>query len=225
MINSDVIKIMLADDHVVVRKGFVAYLNLFANELNIIGEANNGEELLTMVKVNIPDIVLLDLEMPVKNGFETLAVLIEKYRTVKTIILSSHFTEFLGTELIALGARAYLRKNCEPEELIDTIRKVSEEGYYFNKDISKHLVKHFVKQKEMDDLIKKNLLSERELEVIRLICEGKTYKEAAEILFISKDTVKFHQGRIYKKIHVNTQSDLIKYAIRVGITSAFETNN
>ncbi len=215
------IQIILADDQTMVRIGFVAYINTFSNDMVVCGQSSNGAELLDLLKTVTPDIVLLDLDMPVKNGFETLKEMNVQFPTTKTIILSSHYSETIGAELIALGARAFLRKNCEPEELLSAIRKVHGEGFSFNKDISLRLVKRFMKQKKVDELIRNNLLTEREVEVLQFISEGKTYKEIAEALYISTDTVKFHLGRIYKKIKVDTQAALIKYAIRIGLTSAY----
>jgi DNA-binding NarL/FixJ family response regulator len=211
---------MLADDHNLARQGFRAYLETNETEFHVMGEASNGVELLQLIKQNAPDIVLLDLEMPLMNGIETLGVLSQEYPAVKVIILSSHYNEFLMAELMIAGASGYLPKNCFGDELFETIRKVHEEGYFFNGSVSRQVVSTLISDKKIQYLISENILSKREIEVLQQVCSEKQAKEIAAILNISESTVEFHKRNLYTKTQSDSIVGLVKYAIRKGIASA-----
>jgi DNA-binding NarL/FixJ family response regulator len=211
---------MLADDHNMARQGFRAYLETNESEFHVLGEASNGVELLQLMKQNAPDIILLDLEMPFMNGIETLSVLSDEYPTVKVIILSSHYNEFLMAELMIAGASGYLPKNCFGDELFETIRKVYDEGYFFNGYVSRQVVSSLISDRKIQYLISENILSKREVEVLQQVCSEKQAKEIAAVLNISESTVEFHKRNLYNKTQSDSIVGLVKYAIRTGITSA-----
>lgn len=213
------ISIMLADDHNLARQGFRAYLETNDEEFKVTGEASNGLELLNLIKVEPPDVVLLDLEMPHMNGIETLGVLSQEYPMVKVIILSSHYNEFLMAELMIAGASGYLPKNCFGDELFETIRKVHEEGYFFNGSVSKQVVSTLISERKIQYLISENVLSRREIEVLQQVCNEKQAKEIAALLNISESTVEYHKRNLYTKTQSDSIVGLIKYAIRKGIAS------
>jgi DNA-binding NarL/FixJ family response regulator len=211
---------MLADDHNLARQGFRAYLETGESEFRVLGEASNGVELLQLIKQSTPDIVLLDLEMPFMNGIETLGVLSEEYPSVKVIILSSHYNEFLMAELMIAGASGYLPKNCFGDELFETIRKVYDEGYFFNGSVSRQVVSTLISDRKIQYLISENILSKREIEVLQQVCSEKQAKEIAAILNISESTVEFHKRNLYTKTQSDSIVGLVKYAIRKGIATA-----
>ena len=210
---------MLADDHNMARQGFRAYLET-DERFKITGEAANGLELIERLKINAPDIVLLDLEMPIMSGLETLAVLKEEYPLVKTIILSSHYNEFLIAELMIAGANGYLPKNCFGDDLFETVIKVAEEGYYFSQSVSKQVITTLISDKKLQHLISEQILTKREVEVLQQICNEKQAKEIANLLHISENTVEFHKRNLYAKTKADSVVGLVKYAIRMGIVSA-----
>ncbi|MES2130955.1 MAG: response regulator transcription factor [Bacteroidota bacterium] len=210
---------MLVDDHNMARQGFRAYLET-DERFKITGEAANGLELIERLKINAPDIVLLDLEMPIMSGLETLAVLKEEYPLVKTIILSSHYNEFLIAELMIAGANGYLPKNCFGDDLFETVIKVSEEEYYFSQSVSKQVITTLMSDKKLQHLISEQILTKREVEVLQQICNEKQAKEIANLLHISENTVEFHKRNLYDKTKADSVVGLVKYAIRMGIVNA-----
>lgn len=210
---------MLADDHHLFRQTISRNLIENCEAVEIIGEAPDGMKLLELMEVDIPDVVLLDLEMPVLDGHKTLAVIKERYPGVKTIILSTYYNEFYIAQMFLQGAAGYLSKSCYFEDLVLTIEKVYENGFYFNESISKEIIHTLYEENRLQFLISEKILTDREIQVVRLICNGKMYKETADELNISLDTVKFHVKSIYKKTQINSIVDLVKYAIKVGITS------
>lgn len=208
---SSKIKIILVEDHISARQ---AYSRVIEDEVNlsVIGEASNGAELLDLLKESLPDVILLDLEMPVLNGYKTLPILKVQYPEIKVIVLSTHNEAYLVASLLQNGANSFLPKNCSLEDIILAINKVYLEGYFFDASISKLIVK---------DLITNSnslRLSDQEIKVLKLFCDGKSYKEIAESLYISLNTVKFHLKNIYKKTEMPSIASLVKYAIRNGIT-------
>lgn len=213
---------MLADDHHLFRQVVARHLGETCERIYIVGDAANGQMLLDMMENNTPDIVLLDLEMPVLDGHKTLLKIRERFPLVRTIILSTHYNEFYVAQLLILGASGYLSKTCLAEDLVRTIEMVHQHGFYFNERISKEVLVSLLDDKKLEYLISDRILSDREVQVLKLICNGKIYKEVADQLHISLDTVKFHIKSIYKKTQINSIAGLVKYAIKVGITTLAE---
>ncbi len=210
---------MLADDHHLFREMITRYLHENCERVSIIGDAANGQLLLELMEKNQPDIVLLDLEMPVLDGHKTLLKIKERFPAVRTIILSTHYNEYYMAQLLILGANGYLSKTCMSEDLVKTIEMVQEQGFYFSERLSKEVISSLLEDKKLEYLISDRILSEREIQVLKLICNGKIYKEVGDVLNISLDTVKFHIKSIYKKTQINSIAGLVKYAIKVGITT------
>ena len=169
-----------------------------------------------------PDIVLLDIRMPDINGLEALKLIKERYPSIKTIIYSSQYSEYYFKEVILLGANSYIPKSASSETVLDTIKKVALDGYSITKEISKEILSGLIEQKKLEYLISDRILTSREIEILRLISEGYTYKQVADMIFISVNTVKFHIKAIHKKTEQSTLAALIKYAIRVGISDIEE---
>jgi DNA-binding NarL/FixJ family response regulator len=163
--------------------------------------------------------VLLDLEMPVMDGFETLKVLTKEYPDIKTIIFSSHYNEFYISELILHGARGYISKTAFAEEVFRTIQHVYDEGFCFNKAITGHIMQTLIEDRKLQDLISNRQLTSREIEVLQQICNEKQNKEIAFALRISESTVEFHKKNIYHKTNTHSVVGLVKYALKAGITS------
>ena len=211
------INVMIAEDHELVRKGYISLLS--ENEdITVVGEVSNGKELIELIKVKEPDVVLLDLDMPIMDGKQTLEILNSRFSNIKTIIISMYYDDVFITEFLSRGARGFLPKNCNPETLIDAIYEVKENGYYFNKKISKALVIKLLKE-NFTNSIDKNALTEREIEVLKLICQEKANKEIADALNIAIRTVDFHRSNIYKKTQTQTSAGLALYAVKQGIIS------
>lgn len=209
---------MIADDHGLFCDTVLEMLGKDST-LDVTGVAPNGKVLLEKMALDCPDIVLLDLEMPVMDGHSTLKLIRNYFPAVKTIILTVHYNEYYIAQLMLQGAAGYLSKSAGEEAILRTIDKVFREGFYFNEKISREVMMSLLDNKKLEYLISDRVLNDREIRTLRSICNGRTYKEAATELHISVDTVKFHVKSIYKKTQINSIAGLVKYAIKVGITT------
>ncbi len=211
------IKIAIADDQVLFRKGMVNIINTFP-EMEIVLEASDGQELLESIAniLQVPDVVLLDLSMPRLNGIDTAKIILEKHKDLKVIILSVYSEDRFVTHLMELGVNAYLFKNVEPEEVERAIRSVLEKDYYFNEAFLLAMRKRMTGKKPRL-LIQDNipsLLSQRELEVLDLICKQFTAHEIGEKLFISTRTVDGHRNNLLEKTGMKNTAGLVVFSIK-----------
>jgi DNA-binding NarL/FixJ family response regulator len=203
------IRIILAEDKALMRKSLIALLKEYS-ELEVVGEAGNGKEVLELLKRMKTDIVLMDIKMPIMSGTEALKIMQLRFPEVKVIILSVHNDMAYIKDAIALGARGYLAKDCSPEELVTTIVNINKNGFYLEESISKHLLYDSVYKSTTT--LSRQALSNRETEVLKELCKGKTEKEIAAKLNISPHTVHFHRVNIYSKTNSHNLADLLKYA-------------
>lgn len=185
--------------------------------VQVIFECGNGEELLTGLRDNVIDIVLLDLEMPVMNGLQALGHLRKEYPDVKVIVLSTHNKEAFIAQAMDSGAAGYMLKSADTDEIESAIRSVQESGYYYSDRVS-HVMLHSVvtKQKVKPVFLEVDPLSDRELEVLRAICEGLTNTEIAGKLFISPRTVEGHRNNMLLKTGAKNTAGLVVYAMTKG---------
>jgi DNA-binding NarL/FixJ family response regulator len=211
------ITIMMAEDHHSARQAYVAILGDEDN-FNVIGEAANGFELLKLVEKREPDIAIVDVEMPVMDGFKTITALKERFPNVKPIVLTMHDESYFVAQLILCGARAYLPKSCRIEDLVLTINKVHTEGFYFNETLSRIIVATSFKDRKFQQSLRHINLTEREVEVLKLVCNERSTKQIADELKISTETVDTHRRNIYRRTNANSLVGLIKFAIKNGIT-------
>lgn len=212
------IRLMLADDHQLVRKAFALMLDE-QPDLKVTGQAANGKELLELIKTNQPDIALLDVDMPVMNGRQCLGIICSRFPGVKVIMLSLHKDPSLMNEYMANGACAYLHKDADPNELLTAIHSVYQEGTYFSKDLSNALLNGLRKEKKSNPFFDEPALSNKEMAVLKELCDGKTNQEIADKLHISINTVGFHRNNIYSKTKSHNIAELMKYSIRNGLIS------
>lgn len=204
------ITITIADDHVVFRQGLMALLKQL-NNIKVINSVNNGKELIESLKLTRPDIVLMDIEMPVMNGRVTIEKLKQKYPDQKVIIMSMHFSDVYVYDFIKNGANGFLSKNCDIDKLVNTINTVYEKGICYDGDIAGAMAS-LIKKQELNSKASIKSLSKRELEIIKLICEKKSITEIAEILSLSPRTIQVHRYNISKKTRTKSILDLVDYA-------------
>lgn len=209
---------MLAEDHQLVRKAFTLMLDEQA-DLKMIGHAGNGKELLELMKTGVPDIVLLDIDMPIMNGRQCLGLIRSKFPDVKVIMLSLHKDPALMNEFMANGASAYLHKDVDMEDLLEAIRTVHKEGVYFNQELSRALLNGLRKEKKSNPFFDEPALSSKEMTVLKELCDGKTNQEIADTLHVSINTIGFHRNNIYSKTRSHNIAELMKYSIRNGLIS------
>lgn len=212
------ISIAIAEDHVLFRQGMVSLLNE-EEDVSIAFEAGNGQELLDSLKHTIPHVILLDISMPVMEGKEALTKIRETYPEVKVIMLSMYYESSYIAEYLAKGARAFLPKNCDIDKVVDAIRTVHHKGFYFDDEISGLLMDKLIHvEKQHDDNVKLRL-TDRETQVLNLICLEKSNKEIAEILHISIRTVEGHRQCIMAKTDTKNVLSLVMFALRNKIIS------
>jgi two-component system nitrate/nitrite response regulator NarL len=206
---------MIAEDHELVRKAFISLLNE-SRTAEVIDEACNGKELLHKLKLTLPDIVLMDYRMPVMDGREALQIIKAKNPEVRVIMMSVHDDNDLIMDFVAKGANGFISKSANPELLFTAILRTYKDGHYFDSKLSQ-LMANGILNKNNPEKLKKESLSDREISVLREICNGNTNKGISERLYISTSTVDFHKGNIYKKTNCKNVVDLVKYAFKHGI--------
>ena len=209
--------IILADDHVLVRQGLRRILEGMPG-LEVVGEANDGLELLTLLGTLVPDMVILDIFMPNLRGIEAIYEIKKIRPEVKILILTMHKDkEYLYLALSA-GAKGYLLKEDADKELFSAIEKVQQGKTYISPHFSEEIVDDLVQigRGEAKTVFEVDPLTPREREVLKLIAEGKSSKEIAQLLFISVPTANNHRANIMGKLDLNKATDLVKYAIRKG---------
>ena len=207
------IKVLLTDDHQIIIDGLKSLLKN-SDEIVVAAEANNGREALRILELLSIDVVLMDIDMPVLNGIETLKEIRKQFRNVKVIILSMHNEAGMIKSLMDIGANGYLLKSCSQDELIGAIKKVSTGQNYFSTDVTLALLNT---SKTSTSEQRNELLTDRETEILKLIAAGFSNKEIGDQLFISHRTVDTHRTNLMKKLDVNNIAGLISYAIRNGI--------
>lgn len=220
-INSkEVIEIMLADDNNYARNFFGLQIEEFTDRnIRVVGSVSNGLELIRLVQRKSPDIVILDLAMPILDGYRTLKILNRKFPFIKVIIFSNYFSGYYISQMLIAGARAYLPKDSFIKELVLTIQEVYKEGYCFNNEILNHLLTSIIEDNELDELLTNSILSDREIEVLKHLCNEENIRTIAQKLYISENTVKHHRKNIYRKTNSKSIIALIKYAIKTGIAT------
>ncbi len=208
------ISILTVDDHTLFRKGTVMMLKTFP-EVRIVHEADNGQNALDLLKKEPIDLLLLDLEMPVMDGWETARKVIVTYPKVPIIMLSMHDSLQVISDLIEMGVHSYLLKNAEPEEVHKSILSVLNNEFYYNQLVAKALMQKVrIGATEKPIFNEKTNLTKREIEILELICNELTMKEIGDKLFLSEQTIHTHRKNLMKKTKVKNAVGLVKYAIQ-----------
>jgi two-component system, NarL family, response regulator NreC len=212
------VKVLLADDHPIVRQGL---RNLLTSEkdFKVVGEASDGLEALAMVNSLRPDVLVVDLMMPLLNGLEVIRRAKHDQPDLRIIVLSMQNADAYIVDALKLGASGYVLKDTGPAELIQAIRDVVTGQRYLSREISERLTNTTIRQsgEMVDDPYQR--LSNREREVLQLIAEGHTSAEIATHLFISARTAELHRANIMAKLSLHSQNELVRYALKRGILS------
>jgi DNA-binding NarL/FixJ family response regulator len=209
------IKVILADDHAIVRDGLKSVIEKKGDGITVIGEASNGNDVLKLSKTNPADIYLLDISMPILNGIETTHSLVNKNPQSKVIMLSMHDDRTFVVKALQSGARGYILKESATEEIIFGINEVYRGRYYLSPKISSYLVEDFLDREP--SALQTAELSSRERGILQLLAEGFNNKEIADKLSLSLNTVHVHRNNIMKKLNIHRHADLIRYALKEGM--------
>lgn len=210
-------KIILADDHRIIRDGLYELLRK-EDDFEIVAMADNGREAYEKVKEFEPDIVVIDVAMPILNGIEATRKIMALGKKTKVIALSMHNDRRFIDEMFRAGASGYLFKDCAYDELITAIRVVKDQGFYLSSKIMNQVIGDFIKNLSDENNSAFAILTEREREVLQLIAEGNSTSTIAKTLFIGEKTVETHRRNIMSKLNISNVADLTKYAIREGLT-------
>ena len=214
-IDTMTIRIMIADDHAVVRQGLRMFLSLDP-ELEVVGEAADGREALQMARELRPDVVLMDLLMPVMDGIEAIGALKSEMPDIEVIALTSVLEDASVIGAIRAGAAGYLLKNTRAEELIEAIKAAAEGQVQLSPQAAARLIRE-VRAPESPEA-----LTERETEVLRYLAQGFSNKEIAYQLTIGEKTVKTHVSSILSKLNVASRTQAALYAVRIGLVDTAE---
>lgn len=211
------IKILIADDHQLFREGLINLLS-DSSEIEVIAQAENGKETIKKAKKFNPDIVIMDIGMPVMNGVKATEILIKEMPDIKVIAISMHSDKHFIKGMLEAGASGYLLKSCTYNQLIEAINAVYSGKKYLSDKITEVIIHDYLgKDENIQDNDPK--LSERESEILKLFAEGKSSREISEMLFISVKTVGTHKQHILEKLELKTTTDMVKYALKKGIIS------
>lgn len=205
------LRILLADDHVIVRQGLKALLEREGFE--VVGEASDGHEALQMAETVRPDVVVLDLSMPLLNGLDAAQGILRANPRVRTILLTMHTEDHQVVKALQVGIRGYVVKTQAAEDLVQAIREVSQGRVYLSPGISEVVVEGYLAKADLPP----DPLTPRERQVLQLVAEGKTTKEIAALLGLTVKTAESYRTRIMEKLEIHQTAGLVRYAIRRGL--------
>ena len=209
------IKILIADDHEIVRQGLKTILSEHS-DLEVVAEAENGNEVLKIIQNTKVDLLLLDFDMPEKNGLDTLIELKATHPKLPVIILSIFPEDHYGTRFLKAGASGYLGKASASELLVEAVRKVASGGKYISPELTDKLVTDLTSNSEKPA---HEILTDREFQVFRGLASGKKIKEIADELCLSINTISTYRARILQKMDLQNNAELIRYALKMGLVS------
>jgi two-component system response regulator NreC len=209
-------KVLLVDDHAILREGIRLVLDAQAG-IAVVGEAEDGRQALDMVERLHPDVVVMDIAMPNLNGAEATRQIKRRFPQTKVVILTMHENQQYLLQIINAGATGCVLKRAAGTELVEAVRAAARGESWFSPSMTSMLLDDYRVRLQRDVEDESKLLTEREREVLQLVAEGKTNKEIAENLVVSIKTVQTHRAHIMEKLGAHDRTDLVKYAIRMGM--------
>ncbi|WP_290794602.1 response regulator transcription factor [Flavihumibacter sp. UBA7668] len=215
-------KVVLVDDHVLLRNGLAATVQSF-DRFEVLFEASNGKELTEMLNpLNLPDLVLMDVNMPEMDGYSTTSWLKRHYPDIRTLALSMYDTENAIIRMFKAGVRGYIMKYCEPSDLNAAMEALIQKGYYYSELVTGRLI-HTISQYEDSDMAEHRnpltILNDREIEFLQYACTELTYKEIASKMYLSPRTIDGYRDTLFDKLRLKTRVGLVTFAIRNGLVS------
>ena len=213
----DKIKILVVDDHAIMRDGIRALLGLH-DDIEMVGEASEGKEAVEKARELVPDVVVMDIAMPGLDGLEATRRMKKEIPKVKVLVLTQHDNKEYILSSIKAGAAGYVPKKALGSELVSAIRAMHRGNSFLYPSAATALVEHYRQQAEEEPY---DRLTEREREILKLIADGHTSRDIADMLFISLKTVLGHRTKIMEKLDLHNRTELIKYAMRRGLTSMY----
>jgi DNA-binding NarL/FixJ family response regulator len=210
-------KVLIADDHALVREGIVAFLK-HCEDIEVVAEASDGLEAIEKTTKYRPDIIIMDINMPKLGGLETTVEIKKMYPQIKVLVLTQYEDREYISRFLKAGVSGYLLKKAVGSDLITALKTIGRGELYLYSSIASEVVAGYLQgEKKSDVEIPYEKLSDREKQVLKLVAEGHTHKEVADMLSISAKTVMAHQTNIGEKLDIHTRAGLIKFAIQKGI--------
>ena len=208
------IKVLIVDDHKIFRDGLNLLFNNFSF-VEVIGEAANGEEFLELVEMKYPDIIFMDISMPLMDGIEATEQVLMKYPDLKIIALTTFKDDDCIERMLLAGVEGYMLKNSELSDFENAIKRVSEGGNYFSEEILAHLMRNLNKFKQRETArTKRANFTSREMQILELICQGYNNKQISETIFLSPKTIEKYKSNLFQKTNVLNTVNLIVYAYK-----------
>jgi len=219
MNKDSLIKVALADDHILLRNALASLVDRFEN-CKVVMQVSNGKELAVEIsKSNLPDVVLLDLNMPGMDGFETATWLRDNYSSVNVLMLTMYDSELTLIRLLQAGVKGFLKKDIHPNELQYAIHSVMENGYYYSHNATGKLLNLFRSRSEASATLNKTMLTETDIRFLQLSCSEMTYKEIAQEMKLNPRGVDNLRDNLFTKLEVKSRVGLAMYAIRHGLVT------
>ena len=211
------IRVLIADDHSIVRDGLQQLLKN-RQDMEVAGEAEDGHQALERAKALRPDVVLLDIAMPRLSGIEVIGLIRSAVPDSQVVVLSMHAKETYVQQALAAGALGYVLKASPSQDILDAIKAAQRGEYFLSSRLQAEVIGKYLKaQQSVPSVRSYDLLSEREQQVFRLVAQGRSTNQIADILCVSPKTVEKHRTSLMNKLNVHDRLDLLKYAIKIGI--------
>lgn len=213
----EAIKVAIADDHILFRTGVKTALSM-KKDIKMVAEADNGMQLLTLLKHVQPDVILLDIQMPIMDGITTLPEIKKLYPEVKVVMLTMHNDHSMISKLMELGANAYLTKNSDSEVIYEAVKTVFRQEYYFNTLTNKALIDGLRVKRQTENAMPTDAkLTDKEVTILKLMCEEKSTKEIADMVDLSPRTVEAIRDKLKTKTGAKSMAGLVMFAVKSGI--------
>ena len=213
----DQIKVAIADDHILFRTGVKTALSM-KKDIKMVAEADNGMQLLTLLKHVQPDVILLDIQMPIMDGITTLPEIKKLYPEVKVVMLTMHNDHSMISKLMELGANAYLTKNSDSEVIYEAVKTVHQQEYFFNTLTNKALIDGLRLKRQAESAMPTDAkLTDKEITILKLMCEEKSTKEIADMVDLSPRTVEAIRDKLKTKTGAKSMAGLVMFAVKSGI--------
>lgn len=218
MAKSSQIRVLIADDHAILRAGLRMLVGS-QQDMAVVAEAQNGDEAIRIAKETSPDVVILDITMPGRGGLHSIDAILKQNPDTRILLLTMHEEPAYLRTALAAGASGYVLKKSVDADLLSAIRAVHKGRTYVDAELASELIQHAVPESGRTKTKVSEVLSERELQVLKLVAEGFSSREIAEQIFVSVKTVETYRGRFAEKLGLTSRADIVRYALETGLLS------
>jgi two-component system response regulator NreC len=212
------IRVLIADDHAILRSGLRMLIDA-QPDMSIVAEAQNGDEAIQSARTTKPDVVILDITMPQRGGMNSIAEILKINGSIRILLLTMHEEPAYLRTALAAGASGYVLKKSVDADLLSAIRAVNRGRMYVDSELASELLEHALPDRTHESREATDVLSERELQVLKLVAEGFSSREIAEQILVGTKTVETYRGRFAEKLGLTSRADIVRYALEIGLLS------